>query len=210
MGGQGHRKLAGREDDGVEVGVKFASDVFRTEKGADHENDFQHGECFEETDKETAYDDDVHLVDAGADEAEQGLQQEIGEQYGFGGDNRAQLGDDGVGHGHSGRGGVIGHPDVFAQYAQGAGYFRNVAGVGAVDEDNGEHDDEGRKEPQPPGNPGADRDVDLLEAIHGRGGYVGIIFSGLRLLPSFRPAAGAYRLGWRRRNRSGRECVAGF
>ena len=166
FGRQVHRDLSGGKDDRVEVGVKFASDIRRAEKGADHDDDLQHREGFEESDQEAAHDHHLHLSGAGADETQEHLHQQVDEQDGFGRDDRSDFRHERVGHGHADRRGVIGHADVLAQDTERIGDLGDAPRIGSVDEDDRQHDDKGRRDGQPPGDPGPYGDAQRLLQGH--------------------------------------------
>ena len=154
-----HRYLPRRKDDRVEIGIKLAADILRTEKRADHQDDFQHGKPFQETDKETTDNDDIHLVHLRTNKAQYNLQKQVDQQDRLGCYHRADLGDKRVGDCHACRCRIVGHTDILAQYAERSRNFGDIPRISSVDEDDRQHDDEGRDNPKPPGNPGAYRDI---------------------------------------------------
>ena len=83
LGGHGNRYLPSGKCQWIEIGIKFTAYFLPAEERLNHHYHFVHGKGFQKTDKETAHDNDIHILRITADEAQQSLCYQIKQQYGL-------------------------------------------------------------------------------------------------------------------------------
>ena len=130
QGRDDHRKLSATEYQRIEVGIEFASDVFRAEDELDAPDNPKHEEAFQKSDDETGGYQQFDVGLTGTEPAEKELECKVDEEQRFAGQCSQNFGYDGVGYGHACRCSIVADGDVFGVDAQRVRYFyHNVSSI---------------------------------------------------------------------------------
>ena len=192
------RKLSATVGQRIEIGVELAADVARAEDLLCMADKPQHEESLQEADHEAADDQDVGMLRCGTYPAQHELQHKVAENKGLAGEGVEYLRDDRVGDSHAGRGGIITHRDVLGIGAERIGDLEHAARVGAVEQDNRQDDRKDRHQPEPVGNPLADRKSELPYVGHRRRASVSTIMPARnRAISSRETPSSSIRTGMR-------------
>lgn len=80
QGGNYHRKLSASENQRIEIGIEFTSDIVGTENELDTSDNPEHNESFQKSDDETEGNEQVDVSLTGTYPAQKQLESQVGQQ----------------------------------------------------------------------------------------------------------------------------------